>query len=320
MMALLLPAVMWAQTSLPRSPHPQYDRMVEAAKRCQAAERVIYAHKRLLGLLQEETDVNRTGMVGADTSIMTTTAGLLSAKRTATNPDFAAYFVRELSERGVEANDTVLIGMTGSLPGLNLAMVIAVELLEIPSLRIASLGSSSHGANQLAMTWLDIEDILFREGLIQERCRYVTLGGFHDIGGLNCDESLKILRDKCVRLGYPLLESANLDEQRELRLEVFGSLDRYALVINIGRNHQMLGDRNTGPDLPGGWVDPESFPWPGYRNSDPTGLVFDLLEVGVPLFNLLHVDQLCEQSGIPYDPQPLPRVGTSGVYFLEASP
>jgi poly-gamma-glutamate system protein len=315
--ALLCPFTTYSQTPLPVSPHPDYELMVEAAMRMQAAERIIYEHKLLMGLVNTEQDFNRTGLVGIDTSTITTTFGSLTAKRSATNPDFAAYLVRLLKSKGVSSNDSVLVAMTGSLPGLNIAVIIAMDLLEIPNLRISSIGSSAYGANLPEMTWLDIEDILFREGVIQKRSEFVSLGGKSDIM-LNIDSTgREEMRAKCFRLGYRLLESESIETQRALRVELIGDPRNFALMINIGGNSMMLGLRDENSYISCGWIDPEHSAWRELRTLEPKGIMFDFLEAGVPVLNLIHLEELCRESGI-YDPRPLPRVGTSPVYFMEA--
>lgn len=313
---LLLALVLVRDGAVAQTPHLKYARMLDAAQLEQKCSREIFLTKYRLNLLNEYDDVNRTGLIGEEVTDLTTTIGVVEAKRTAANPDFAAYLVRLLLERGFEKDDTVLVTMTGSFPGLNLAMLCALETLGIHSLRVASLGSSSFGANQLDMTWIDMEDILVREGLLGNRSDYVTLGGSGDIGGGLSESVIKKLRKKCARLGYTLIESGNLREQFEERKRLLGLPERYDLLVNVGGNHLMLGIGPEGRELPGGWIDPESGDWSEMVSSSKGGIVFDFLFAGVPVLNLLHVDEIAEQGGIPVDPQPLPRLGTSSVYFV----
>lgn len=297
--------------------HDHYDSMLAAAQKMHRAVREIYLKKSRLGLLNEQDDVNRTGFVGEEYTDLTTTVGNLTAKRTATNPDFAAYLVRLLIEQNLTKDDSILVTMTGSFPGMNLALICALEQLEIPSFRVASLGSSSYGANQLELTWIDIEDILVREGILSRRSDLVTLGGTGDIGGGLAPETIEALRRKCARLDYPLLESGNKRAQYEERLNLFGEPKSYSLLINVGGNHLMLGTGPEGRELPGGFIRPESSDWERNVSTTSGGMVFDFLHSGVPVLNLLHVEELATQAGIPIDPAPLPRLGTSPVYFLE---
>ncbi|MCB1059827.1 MAG: poly-gamma-glutamate system protein [Calditrichaeota bacterium] len=293
------------------------DHMLSAAQHMQRASRQIYLTKQSLGLVNEKDDFNRTGLVGEEYTPLTTTNGYLPAKRSATNPDFAAYLTKLLLEQKLSKTDTVLVTMTGSFPGLNLALLCALEELKIPSLRIASLGSSSYGANQIELTWLDMEDVLYREGLLEHRSDFVTLGGTGDIGGGLEEETIELLRRKCARLGYALIESGNKRAQYEERLQLFGDPKNYALLINAGGNHLMLGTGPEGRELPGGFIRPGSAAWERDVSATSGGLVFDFLFSGIPVLNLLHVEDLAESAGIPVDPAPLPRLGTSPVYHME---
>lgn len=297
--------------------HADYDLMLAAAQHTQRASREIYLVKHRLGLINQADDVNHTGLVGEEYTPLTTTPGYLIAKRTATNPDFAAYLVRLLREQGLEEKDSVLVTMTGSLPGLDLSLLCALETLKISAFRVASLGASSYGANQLDMTWIDVEDILVREGLLKHRSDIVTLGGTGDIGGGLSQETREALRLKCARLGYPLLESGNTRDQYEERLQLLGDPRSYSLLINVGGNHLMLGTGPEGRELPGGFISPDSDSWQRDVSTSTGGVVFDFLHAGVPVLNLLHVEELAQQAGIPVDPTPLPRLGTSPVFFVE---
>src|SRR5204862_5165026 len=75
--------------------HPHYAEMLSAARIMQAASRVFVVEKEARGLLQPPSvDPNRTGMIGAEFTNITTTLGDIASKRTTTNPDFAAALVR----------------------------------------------------------------------------------------------------------------------------------------------------------------------------------------------------------------------------------
>jgi poly-gamma-glutamate system protein len=284
--------------------------MVDAAQRMQSGQRAIYLNKAGLNLFNAELDPNHTGMIGEEYTGTTTTVGALRAKRTAANPDFAAYIVKLFVENDIDNKDSVLVTMTGSFPGLNLAVLCALETLGIPSLRICSLGASSYGANQPEMTWIDMEDILVREGVLARRSDYATLGGTGDVGGGISDEAQKTLRAKCIRLGYPLLESESTQQQLEIRRELLGNPRGFSLLINIGGNQLMLG--GGGNELPAGWIDPKTFEHDAIKTP---AIVFDFLNANVPVLNLLHIESIAETAGIPYDPRPLPAVGTSAVFF-----
>ena len=70
------------------------------------------------GGIDARTDINRTGFIGLENSVITTSLGHLEAKRTAANPNFAAAVVRMLKQAGVGRGDAVAVGASGSFPAL----------------------------------------------------------------------------------------------------------------------------------------------------------------------------------------------------------
>ena len=295
-----------------RTPYRAYDEMLRAARLMQRCERLIEARKSSLGLIVDSLDINRTGLIGIEFSAITSTVGDLPAKRTSTNPDMAALIVRELVAHGVSDTDTVLVSMTGSFPALNLAVLCALSVLDVPAFIMTSLSASSYGANQENFTWLHMERLLLDHDLLSHRSDVVTLGAGSDVGGGLLGEGPGILRAAAAELGYELAESENYREQRELRRGLRGSPQDYSLYINIGGNREALGP--AGRELPAGWINPKSAGWKEIRGVK-TGAIFDFLKAGIPVLNLLHVEALAQQYGLPIDPPPLPEPGESPVYF-----
>ena len=318
MLMAVLPVVVWGSNSAPRR-HVAYHEMLQAARRADVALRSLYYHKVAQGLADDKLDPNQTGVIGVEYSTITSTTGSLKAKRTGANPDFAAYIVRELIDHGFTMNDTVIVTMTGSFPGVNLAVLLALETLGIPSVRISSLGASSYGANQENFTWLDMEDALFVERKLNQRSDCVTLGGTGDVGGGLPEDGKWKLRRTTERLGYKITEATSLRRQSALRRKLLGSPQKYKLLINVGGNQAMLGKGPQGRELPGGWIDPREFTYRNGEDSTFNGIVFDFLEDEVPVLNLLHIEDIAKSSGIPIDPQPLPKIGESPVYFEDAA-
>ncbi|MBI5059686.1 poly-gamma-glutamate system protein [candidate division KSB1 bacterium] len=295
--------------------HPSHEQMLRAAKLMQRCERLIEARKTSLGLMVDSLDVNRTGLIGIEFSAITSTVGDLAAKRTATNPDMAALIVKELVRHRIGKSDTILVSMTGSFPALNIATLCALEVLKIPVFVMTSVSASSYGANQEQFTWLHMENLLLEHALLSHRSDVVTLGAGSDVGGGLLGDGPDILRAVASEFGYELAESENYREQRELRRDLRGSPQDYALFVNIGGNREALGP--AGHDLPAGWIDPSSDSWKSVRGPK-SGAVFDFLKAGVPVLNLLHVEELAQRAGLPIDPRPLPEPGESSLYFARS--
>lgn len=288
--------------------------MVEAADCMVNAERVIFDKKAALSLIDTSLDQNRTGLIGDEFTDMTSTIGSLPAKRTSTTPDFAAYIVRMLIDHNIRRGDTVLVAMTGSFPGLNIATHCALETLGIEAYFMCSLAASSYGANQEQCTWLHMEDLLVKQSIFSSRSDVVTLGATGDVGGGLSEQAKQTLRKIAGELDYEITESTSANRQTRARARLRGEPGSYALLINIGGNQVMLGNR--GRDLPGGWIDPANTGVWKKLSRKSTGVIFEFLHADVPVLNLLHVEDVANAAGIPIDAVPFPEIGSGPIYHL----
>src|SRR3546814_10775357 len=98
-------------------------------------------------------------MIGPEFTVITTSLGSLPAKRTTTLPDFAGALVREIKALDLPAGTPVVIVVSGSLVGANIATIAATEALGLRPVVISSTGASMWGATDPDFTWLDIEEI-----------------------------------------------------------------------------------------------------------------------------------------------------------------
>lgn len=254
-------------------------------------------------------DPNETGLIGVEWSVITTTFGELEAKRTATNPLWAAYVARRMAEAGVGAGDVVWATFSGSFPGLNVAVLAAAEALSARLYAVSSLSASSWGANWPEFTWADMERAARQAGLFARGSVAVTLGGDFDqgprvFGWLAGDEEagVEALRQAAARTGWPLLEPASLAEAVTLRVQALraaSGVDKPALFVNVGGAHAALGDCSTGASWPAGLTLPGQAARPcGGRTP---GLMYVMHEQGVAVLHLLNVRGLAAAAGIPVD-------------------
>lgn len=112
--------------------------------------------------IDRENDPNETGLVGSQFSLTTTDEGDLDAKLTTLDPNFSAAMVDLLNQAGLQPGDTIAVMLTGSMPGANMAMLIACDAMDIHPVVITSIGASQWGANDPDMTWLDMEKLLLK--------------------------------------------------------------------------------------------------------------------------------------------------------------
>ncbi|MBN2206789.1 MAG: poly-gamma-glutamate system protein [Candidatus Aminicenantes bacterium] len=255
--------------------------------------------------MDEETDPNLTGIVGVESSPVTTTLGNLEAKRTTANPAWAAVLTRLLDECGVGAGDPVAIGASSSFPGLIMATLSATEALGARPLVIASLGASQWGANRPGFGWIEMSSCLREAGLFTETAVAVSLGGEGDAGLDLSREGREILSEKMARTGIPLITESDLARNVEARMTAY---DRAAggsaikAFVNIGGSWANMGtDASVLALAPGLSADRLAY-HPG-RN----GVIQAMSARGVPVVHLLNIRGLCRRYGLPWDPAPIPR-------------
>ncbi|MBM4372681.1 MAG: poly-gamma-glutamate system protein, partial [Deltaproteobacteria bacterium] len=122
---------------------PRYAEKMRAAKYAQAAFDTIKAERLNRGhILDSASDPLSTGLIGLPMSEVTSNSGHLGAKRTSINPNFAAVVVHLLDRAGVEPGDHVAVGLSGSFPALNIAVLAALEALEVQPVIISSASAS----------------------------------------------------------------------------------------------------------------------------------------------------------------------------------
>ena len=119
------------------------------------AESVLKECRKTSGLAADlESDINDTGLIGMENSIITTSIGHLRAKRTSTNPNLAGLVVYFLNDCGVKRGDVIAVGASSSFPALVVATLAAAKALGLKPLVISSLGASQWGANDPDFHWL----------------------------------------------------------------------------------------------------------------------------------------------------------------------
>ncbi|MCF0261650.1 MAG: hypothetical protein HUK23_01895, partial [Sphaerochaetaceae bacterium] len=110
--------------------------------------------------------------------------------------------------------------------------------------------------------------------------------------------------------GCEFIDLANLKESINRRLELYGDVD---LFINIGGASVNTGTSSQALELSSGLVTTaKSIPLDETR-----GLVFEYLDKGIPVINLLNIKTMVLDNGLPFDPVPLPQVGEGDVYYLK---
>ena len=155
-----------------------YETKVKAAEQMAGAMQLLKEVRLEKGVfIDRENDPNETGLVGSQFSLTTTDEGDLDAKLTTLDPNFSAAMVDLLNQAGLQPGDTIAVMLTGSMPGANMAMLIACDAMDIHPVVITSIGASQWGANDPDMTWLDMEKLLFENNFISKRSIAASIGG-----------------------------------------------------------------------------------------------------------------------------------------------
>lgn len=204
-------------------PRPEYEDMLEAANRAQTAFQAVKEEGLRRGLsIQKADDPNETGLIGDYLTPITTTLGNLEAKRTSVNPNAAALVVRLLYDAGVRPGDRIAVNCSASFPALNLAVLCAMDAMELEGMVFSSIGASTYGANREEFTYPDMEYILFENGYIHHKSEFVSFGGANDQGLEFSEEVKETIRTRLAELGCSLWEMDNLEENIQARLDRYG--------------------------------------------------------------------------------------------------
>ena len=272
------------------------------------AARVLAGHE-----IDTEVDPAKSGMIGLPMSSVTSVSGVLEAKQTSINPNFAAVIVDYLKRANIQEGDTIAVGCSGSFPALNVCVYAAMETLKLKPIIISSASASQWGANIPDLLWIDMERILQEESKFSFRSVAASMGGFEDSGmGLTSTGKADINRG-IERNGLPMLDSQkDFTEKVDERYEIFKSNAKGAPIkayINIGGGTISNG-RKVGKNLFN----------PGLNKRAPLGvakvdgLMSRFIAEGIPVIHLVEVNKLAEKYDMPLSPEMTPAIGQSSVF------
>jgi poly-gamma-glutamate system protein len=305
------------QTTATKEKHPHYEQQVLAAQIMEQSLEVLREARFEKGLpIDRELDPNVTGLIGDEFTVITTSIGNLEAKRTSTNPSFAALLVRLFREAGLEPGASVAIGASGSFPGLILATLAACEAMEVEPLLFYSVGASMYGANIPEFTFIEMLHALHESGMLPYEILAVSLGSDNDRGdGMFLPESQGIMMEIAVSTQAPLIFAENNAQSIKERLALYLQYNNRRLpdlFVNIGGASPNMGNTNASLQFPSGLVTKSPV-----RTEDPErGLIYEYVELGVPVIHLLNIRDLALKSGIAVDPIPFPPIGSEDVYYV----
>lgn len=296
-----------------REAYPGRDAQIAAAERMRRCSADLLRLRETTGNpVDSELDPNRTGLIGPEYADFTTTLGIIEAKRTSTNPAFAALLVRYYMDLGLREGDVIAVGASGSFPALSLAVLCAAETLKLRSLVIYSLGASMYGAGDAQYTLLEMLARLRATGLLTSRVLAVSLGGDDDqAGGLLFPESKAGFLTKARECGLPFINESDVSASEQTRVRLYAASGPVRCFVNVGGASVNTGNKGMTLRLPNGVVLPQDA---AALAASGNGLAAHYLREGVPVIHLLDMRHLALKNGIPIDPKPLPPIGEGDVY------
>ncbi|MDD4207962.1 MAG: poly-gamma-glutamate system protein [Mesotoga sp.] len=304
--------------SMERIESPHFSAQLSAARLMASSIAELSTFRESLGIeIDPSVDPNLTGLIGPEFTELTTTLGNLQAKRTSTNPDFAALLVKYFEELDLKRGDPVAIGASGSFPALLLAALCACEVLELEPLVIYSIGASEHGATHPEFTFVMMLKRLVEAGLLKDSLIAVSLGGNYDTAsGMFFPGARELMTEIALSSGKTFIYEEPLQASIDKRLEIYfqEAEGPPSVFVNVGGAAPNFGNTLLAISLDNGLLTAFS----SIPEGDERGLIFEFAELGVPVIHLLNIRDLAMENGIPIDPVPLPEPGISGVYFVDS--
>lgn len=293
-----------------------YNEKLEAARLASAAEECIKNYRLEKGVfIDDVNDPNQTALIGQEYSLITTDQGNIEAKLSATNPNFAAIVVQLLQDAGLKEKDHVAVAVSGSLPGINIAVMAAIETLKLQPTIITSVGASNFGANDPYFTWLDMETLLNDAGIFHYKSTAASIGGGNDAGRGLSPQGRELIIESIKRNKLEFINEKYLEESISKRMEIYEKSDKgkpVKLFINVGGGIASLGNSVNGELIPSGLT--ERLPMSNYPVQ---GVIVQMGKKGIPIIHLLNINQLLEKYDLPITPVPLPEPGEGGIFIRE---
>jgi poly-gamma-glutamate system protein len=290
-----------------------YDEKLEAARLAQTAADCLKNYRLENGVFIDAiNDPNQTALIGQEYTLVTTDRGYIDAKLSSTNPNFAALIVQFLKEAGVEEKDNVAVALTGSFPGLNVAVMAAIETLKLKPIIITSVGSSNFGANDPYFTWLDMENVLYESNVFRHKSVAASIGGGFDEGRGLSPQGRDLIIQAIERNKIDFIREKHLEKSITRRMEIYEEQSKGQPIkafINVGGGIASLGNTVNGQLIPPGLN--ENLP---VRNFPVRGVIIEMGKAEIPVIHIMNIKQLLAKYGLPYSPVPMPEPGEGGIF------
>lgn len=295
-----------------------YQLQVDAAYKMKEMSEAIKNYKLDLGIPIYDYDYFKTGLLGDEYNEYTTSLGHLESKRTSANPDMAALVVEMFKEVGLKEKDRVAVGLSGSFPALNLAVLSAGEAMDLDLIIISSFGSSTFGANQKELTFPKILSKLNSDGYTKYNSSMVTLGGDDDVASEKSLEIMEPIISEYETLGLNVMIEPDFQKNINEKVNLYYKEGKVDCYVAVGGNLTFLGIGEFDIANRQGILSQSRIRGSSYGEKD--GLIRYFLSKNVPTIHLLNVRKIVTDYGLPFDPPNLGEIGTSNIYYKVAYP
>jgi len=296
---------------------PYYEDKLEASRLAARAFDVLRRARLAEGaVLDLSNDPAGSGLIGPDFSLITNARGVLSAKLTTLNPNFAAVLVDYFRRAKLRKGDPVAVAVSGSFPGLNVSLYAAMASLELQPIIITSVGASNWGAADPDFTWLDMERLLVQEEVFEFYSVAASPGGADDMGRGLSPEGRRLIWEAIDRNGVARLESRNIEESIDRRMEIYtreALPGRVKAYVNVGGGIASLGSSQNRALIPSGLSTDL-----GLRNYPRKGAIILMAQKGIPVIHLNQIEDIARRAGLPVAPESLPEVGEGEIFARTA--
>lgn len=249
----------------------------------------------------KDIDPNLTGLIfNRPKSPMTTFSGNLKSKQTVLKPNFSALIVDLFIQAKLSKGDTIAVGMTGSMPGANIALLSACEAMGIVPIIITSIGASQWGATDSNFTWLDLESVLYANKVISNSSSAASLGGKGDEYKEKKVKNIIYGGNRGKELATKAIERNGIKKLKGYKKRISfykerikGELSNYSAYINIGGGLSSMGRMgNELLDGKNGIIDPDEVIKKGLDYC----VVKEFADIGVKFINIHNIPDLIKDE------------------------
>ena len=311
---IVLVMVYWAVNSYERKPTYGFDMKKKTVEIMVDSIEILRSAFIAKGINSGEDSISYGSfLVGLQKSLIQTTSGSLISKQSVLNPDFGAMITEMLIELEIKKGNKVALSYTGSYPGANLAILSALEVMDVSAVIISSCGSSEYGATHPEFTWIDMETHLAKQNIFSNSSTLASIGGGFDLGTQLVTQGKKVCESSIYNNKIELLNIENPHNNIQKRMDHFlAGRDDISLFINVGGGVYSTGDSLQRSNTPAGII------YPGDMPGNSKGTVIErFLDMSIPVININHINILSEWYELPYPPRLNYQYGSGSLFYSE---